>query len=254
MDWPSQDLQKRTVSSKSCQASATRTNRTGRGSPTSRTIPRIWPARRASSSFRPSAEACWTRPSLAFVGLTNDVQRHRSARTLEDDPVLADMRLMWLAAVVEPRSNVQSEGHLTAYAPQHANQPVPGRGNLRTGNRHEVDHFTDTRLGQKTRDEDGGVRIVELLPIEDIDRRSDPEVPALIIVQQRAEDAGRVEARGAEPVDSAVDADECRRLQISNETVIGDEWVRSTSGLNPQRQRCRPCSDSQIARGITRKG
>ena len=142
-----------------------------------------------------------------FVGLTNDVQRHRSASTLEDDPVLADMRLVWLAAVVEPRCNVQSEGHLTPYAPQHANQPVPRRGNLRTGNRHEVDHFTDTCLGQKTRDENGSVRIVELMPIEGINRRSDPEVPALIIIQQATEDAGRVETRGAKPVDCAVDAD-----------------------------------------------
>src|SRR4029453_16746046 len=43
--------------------------------------------------------------------------------------------------------------------------------------------------------------------------------------QQRAEDARRVKARGAEPIDCAVGADECRSLQVADETVVGDQWV-----------------------------
>jgi hypothetical protein len=45
------------------------------------------------------------------------------------------------------------------------------------------------------------------------------------MVQQGAEDAGRVEAGGAEPVDGAVGADQRRRLQVSDQTVIGNQRV-----------------------------
>src|SRR4051794_33803157 len=52
-----------------------------------------------------------------------------------------------------------------------------------------------------------------------------PQVPTLIVVEQAAEDAGGIEAWSAKPVDGAVGADECRRLQISNKAVISDQWV-----------------------------
>jgi hypothetical protein len=37
---------------------------------------------------------------------------------------------------------------------------------------------------------------------------------AAIIIQQRAEDAGRIKAWGAEPIDGAVGCDERRSLQV----------------------------------------
>ena len=78
---------------------------------------------------------------------------------------------------------------------------------------------------RKRGDEDCGVRVVELLPGKGVDRWSSAQVSTVIIVQQRAEDTRRVEAGRAEPVDCAVGADECRRLEVADKTVIGDEWV-----------------------------
>jgi hypothetical protein len=79
----------------------------------------------------------------SIVWLSNDAERHRGPGTLENDPVLVDMGLMWLPAVVKPGSDVHNEGHLTAHAPEHAYQLVPVGGDRGTGDRHEVDDFPD---------------------------------------------------------------------------------------------------------------
>ena len=55
--------------------------------------------------------------------------------------------------------------------------------------------------------------------------RPDPEVSALVRVEQRREDARRVEARGAEPVDRAVGADQRRRLKVADQPVIADVGI-----------------------------
>ena len=93
---------------------------------------------------------------------------------------------MWLPAVVKPRSDVHSEGHLTTHTPEHADQLMPVGGDRGAGDRHEIDDFAHTRLGQKTGDEDGGVRVVELLPGEGVDRGPGAQMSAAIIVQQRS--------------------------------------------------------------------
>ena len=89
---------------------------------------------------------------------------------------------------------------------------MPVGGDRGTGDWHEIDDFAHTRLGEKASDEDGGVRVVELVPGECVDSWSTAQVSTAIIVQQRAEDTGRVEAGRAEPIDCAIGADECRRL------------------------------------------
>ena len=64
---------------------------------------------------------------------------------------------------------------------------------------------------------------------------------------------GRIEARGAEPIDGAVGCDECRSLQVADQAVIGDERVgrhRSSIrnvGMGP----C--CANSGLA-NLTRAG
>ncbi len=57
-------------------------------------------------------------------------------------------------------------------------------------------------------------------------RRGEPEV-AGVAVQQRAEHAGRVHARQAEPLDAAVGRDERGGLAVGEEAVVGDRGERA---------------------------
>jgi hypothetical protein len=95
----------------------------------------------------------------------------------------------------------------------------------RAGPRHEIEQFTDPLLRQKPRDEDRRVGKVELLRGERFVERPGTEVTAADMVQQRRENAWRVEARTAEPIEGAARCDQRRGLQITDETVVGDQWV-----------------------------
>jgi hypothetical protein len=114
--------------------------------------------------------------------------------------------------------------HLTSHAPDQPNDPVTVCREL-ASDRHEIDDLSDTRLGHEAGDQDRGIREVDLLAGEDVHGRGHSEVPAAVVVQQRAEDAGRIEPRRAEPVDGSVDGDQCRRLEISDQAMVRDEWV-----------------------------
>ena len=56
--------------------------------------------------------------------------------------------------------------------------------------------------------------------------RRDPEVTALLLIEQAGEDTGRVEPRRAEPVDRAVSRDQRRGLQVADQAVILDGGIR----------------------------
>ena len=118
------------------------------------------------------------------------------------------------------------EAHLAPDAPDHPHEPVPVRGDD-AGDRHEVDHLTDAGLGHEPGDEDRGVREVQLLAGDGLHGGPDPEVPPSLVVEQRPEDARRVEPWCAEPVDGAVGGDERRGLEVADEAVVGDERVVS---------------------------
>ena len=109
-----------------------------------------------------------------IVRFANEIQNHRVLGTLEDNAVLRDMGLVQFPAVVEPRGDLYGESHLTAYAPNQAYELMPVGCNRGAGNRHEIEDFADTCLGEETRDEDGGVGIVELLSPESVGRRHGP--------------------------------------------------------------------------------
>ena len=57
----------------------------------------------------------------------------------------------------------------------------------------------------------------------------DGEAPALLVIEQGGEHAGRVEARTAEPVDGAVGRDQRGGLEISDEAVLCDLGVAHES-------------------------
>ena len=159
------------------------------------------------------------------VRLADEVDgRRRTGCTLEDGTVLGQMGPVALSAVVEPGRDVDLELHLAADTPDHPHDSVAVRGD-RAGNRHEVDHLADPCLGHEARDQDSGVREVQLLAGERLAGGADPEVTALLVVEQGPEDARRVEPGRAEPVDAAVGGDEGRGLEVTDEAVVGDERV-----------------------------
>jgi hypothetical protein len=145
---------------------------------------------------------------LGVVRLAHEVDRHRAAATaLEDRALIGDVRGVRLAAVVEPRRDLDIERDLPAHAPQHPDEPVT-RFRCDAGERHEVDHFTHAGLGHEPGDQNCGVREVELTHLERVVTGPDAAVTPLVGVEQRPEDAGRVEPRRAEPVDGAVHGDQ----------------------------------------------
>ena len=70
-----------------------------------------------------------------------------------------------------------------------------------------------------------GVGPVELLALHALGGGADAEAAALAIVEERGEDARRVEARQAEPVDGAVGADERDRAQVADDAVVLDARI-----------------------------
>src|SRR5262245_52934348 len=61
--------------------------------------------------------------------------------------------------------------------------------------------------------------------------RSDPVVAALARVENRCEDAGRVETRCAVPVDRAVGTDKRDRVEVSDYAMFRDGQVVAHSGV-----------------------
>ena len=84
--------------------------------------------------------------------------------------------------------------------------------------------------GEEARDEDVRVGEVELLRRPALGRRGDPVVAAALPVEDRAEDARRVEVRAAVPVDRAVGAHERRRVEVADDPVLGDREVARERG------------------------
>ena len=91
--------------------------------------------------------------------------------------------------------------------------------------RHEVDDLADAALGEEARDEHGRARQVELLGREGLAHRLEREAAAVLGVEDRAEQAGGIEALGAEPVDRALVADERDAVQVADDPVVLDRQV-----------------------------
>src|SRR5450631_64830 len=158
------------------------------------------------------------------VGLADDVHSQGAGSAAEYCPVGAQLRLVRRAAVVEARRDVDVKAHLAPHAAKHPDQSMPVGGHL-AADRHEVIDLTYPRLTEESGDQNGCVRQIHLLGIECTLRRPDAKVTAPTLVEQRPEDAGRVEPRSAEPVDRAIGRDERSSLQITDQAVLCDERV-----------------------------
>ena len=129
------------------------------------------------------------------------------------------------ARVVEARGDVDDEAHLPAHGDHPADHAVAVRRLAGTRRRHEVLHLPHSVGHQEARDEDVGVGEVELLGAPAVAVGRDPEQAPVVGVEDRREDARRVEPRAAVPVDRPVGADERDGVQVADQAVLGDGQV-----------------------------
>ena len=132
-----------------------------------------------------------------------------------------------LAPVVERRGALQPERQLAADAPDDPNDPVLLRplGPRLPVDRHEVHDLADALGCEETGDEDVGVGEIHLALSHGVRGGRDPEGPAALRIEDRAEDAGRVEVREAEPVDRSVQSDERDRVKVADDPVMLDRRI-----------------------------
>ncbi len=106
---------------------------------------------------------------------------------------------------------------------------------VRDAHRHIVDDLAHAIRRQETRHQDIRIGPVVLLggDVRDV-TRADLEVAALLLVEDRREDARRVEVWIAEPVDRAVHADDGRAVHVADDAVILDGLVRHILVLEPR--------------------
>jgi hypothetical protein len=112
------------------------------------------------------------------------------------------------SSVVEPWRAFQDESHLSAYNPHQTDQQVPIGSDLGFIDGHEIDHFPDTIRCHEPRDQDGSVGEVQLSRDGIVALGCDPESPTLVPIEQGGENARRVEAGAAEPIDGSIRCDE----------------------------------------------
>ena len=105
---------------------------------------------------------------------------------------------------------------------------------------HVIFEFPDAVGVQKAADQDIRFRPVVLLVPQTFRRRGDTESPALVRIENRAEDARRIEARQAQPIDRPVQPDQGGRPHVADDAVILDRlvvvihrFVRQSPGSHP---------------------
>ena len=152
-------------------------------------------------------------------------ERQREARRLEERSAIAELERVLRPSVVEGRLALEAHVHRAAHAQHAADQTmaVPlARGRL---DRHEVLHLADPVGIERARDQDVRVREVQLLRPRAGVGGSDAVVPTAVGVEDRGEDARRVEARAAVPVDRPVRGDERDRVQVADDAVFLDRRI-----------------------------
>ena len=128
--------------------------------------------------------------------------------------------VMAVRAVVEPRGGADTERHRAPDALNPADQTLPAT-RRRVPYGHEVLNLAHSVIGEESRDEHIRVGKVEL-SCPGGNAGLECKEAAFPGVQQRAEDARRVEGGTAEPIDGPVRPDKGDAMEISDEAVLGD--------------------------------
>src|SRR5215210_8352061 len=142
---------------------------------------------------------------------------------------------MVAAGVVEGWQALDAKIHLPPYDPHVTDEPVTFPRGLH-------DRLEVKGLGKARRREEAGqehVRIgqVELVAVSVL-HGSQREIPALLVVEDGAEDTRGVEGGQAQPVYGAVGADERSSVQIPDDTVVLDRQIPHSSLLSQHRCPC----------------
>ena len=113
--------------------------------------------------------------------------------------------------------------------------------------RHEVHDLADALVAEKARHQHVAVGHVHLLVLRLVEA-GDPEEAPFLVVEDRREDARRVEVRQAAPVDGPVDAHQGDRVQVADDAVGLDRLVAHfLTGLSKSGIETRSGSFSAIA-------
>jgi hypothetical protein len=94
--------------------------------------------------------------------------------------------------------------------------------------RHEVDHFADPLGAEEARQQHVAVGQVHLLVLGLVEA-GDLEEASFVLVENRGEDAWRVELRQAAPVDRTVHAHQRDRVQVADDAVGLDRLIGHSS-------------------------
>src|SRR6266404_2574814 len=125
--------------------------------------------------------------------------------------------------VVESRLAFEPEAHGPPYGPHDANDLVCLLATAHVLDRHEVDHFADPLGAKKARQQHIAVGQVHLLVLGLVEA-GDLEEASFALVENRGEDAWRVEVRQAAPVDRTVHAHQRYRVHVADDAVALD-WL-----------------------------
>src|SRR5436309_4723183 len=139
-------------------------------------------------------------------------QRKAHAGSLKNRAAAFQSDLMRPPRVVESRLAFEPEAHGPAYGPHDANDLVQLLAAAHLLDRHEVDHFADPLGAKKARQQHVAVGQVHLLMLALVEAR-DLEETSFALIENRGEDAWRVEPRKATPVDRTVHAHQRDRVQ-----------------------------------------
>jgi hypothetical protein len=133
---------------------------------------------------------------------------------------------MVAAGVVEGWQTLDAEVHLPPDDPHVTDEPVTFA--RAPHDRHEVKGLGQALGREEAGQEHVGVRQIELVTVGVL-HRVQREMPALLVVEDRAEDARGVEGGQAQPIYGAVGTDERRRVEVPDDTVVFDGQIPHSS-------------------------
>ena len=143
---------------------------------------------------------------------------------MKNSAVVGEFQPMGSAPVVEPGLYLKNEPHGPAHdAHQPHQSALVGRLAFRNG--HEVEHLAHAVGGHEPRDQYGRVGKVQLSAHVVVPVRTDPEISSAVFIEQRGENARRVEAGTAEPVYGSIGTYQRRCLQVADQAMIADKGV-----------------------------
>jgi len=150
------------------------------------------------------------------------------------------LRLVSGPGVVEGRPTLELERDGPADGADHPHDAMRAVLVVAGGDGHEVEDLPDAVRMEEARDQDVGVRQVHLLVSAPPERGGDPEVAPLRVVEDRGEDARRLEARKAAPVDGPGGGYQGYGVEVPDDPVLLDRQIRHGASCVPGRSLVSP--------------